>query len=144
MRKSGASSGSSPRCPWLACPTSWRMLGALRRGGWVTCVARGMTERRQHRWFLTRKAVDLLYATDHQHATHREQARAASDAPAQRSAAVTLAHTCRYCAATSPSPTTPPSASNGSWPETYTAPPALTTWLYMRGGGGKTPSGLAC
>ena len=27
-----------------------RMLGALRRGGWVTSVVRGMTERRQHRW----------------------------------------------------------------------------------------------
>ena len=26
-----------------------RMLGALRRGGWVTSVVRGMTERRQHR-----------------------------------------------------------------------------------------------
>ena len=44
-----------------------RMLGALRRGGWVTSVVRGMTERRQHRWFLTRRAVDLLYVTDHQH-----------------------------------------------------------------------------
>ena len=43
------------------------MLGALRHGGWVASVVRGMTERRQHRWFLTRKAVDLLYVTDHQH-----------------------------------------------------------------------------
>ena len=44
-----------------------RMLGVLRRGGWVTSLVRGMTERRQHRWFLTRQAVDLLYVTDHQH-----------------------------------------------------------------------------
>ena len=54
-----------------------RMLGALRRGGWVTSVVRGMTERRQHRWFLTRRAVDLLYVTDHQHPAPREEARAA-------------------------------------------------------------------
>ena len=53
-----------------------RMLGALRRGGWVTSVVRGMTERRQHRWFLTRRAVDLLYVTDHQHPSPREEARA--------------------------------------------------------------------
>ena len=37
-----------------------RMLGALRGSGWVESVVRGMTERRQHRWFLTREAVDLL------------------------------------------------------------------------------------
>ena len=54
-----------------------RMLGALRRGGWVNSVVRGMTERRQHRWFLTRQAVDLLYVTDHQHPAPREEARAA-------------------------------------------------------------------
>ena len=54
-----------------------RMLGVLRRGGWVTSVVRGMTERRQHRWFLTRRAVDLLYVTDHQHPAPREEARAA-------------------------------------------------------------------
>ena len=54
-----------------------RMLGALRRGGWVTSVLRGMTERRQHRWFLTRKAVDALYVTDHRHPSPREEARAA-------------------------------------------------------------------
>ena len=54
-----------------------RMLGALRRGGWVTSVVRGMTERRQHRWFLTRRAVDLLYVTGHQHPAPREEARAA-------------------------------------------------------------------
>ena len=52
-----------------------RMLGALHRGGWVTSVVRGMTERRQHRWFLTRRAVDLLYVTDHQHPAPREEAR---------------------------------------------------------------------
>ena len=54
-----------------------RMLGALRWGGWVTSVVRGMTERRQHRWFLTRQAVDLLYVTGHQHPAPREEARAA-------------------------------------------------------------------
>ena len=52
------------------------MLGSLLRGGWVASVVRGMTERRQHRWFLTRKAVDLLYVTDHQHPAPREEARA--------------------------------------------------------------------
>ncbi len=54
-----------------------RMLGALRSGGWVESVVRGMTERRQHRWFLTRQAVDLLYVTDHRHPSPREEARAA-------------------------------------------------------------------
>ena len=53
-----------------------RMLDALRRGGWITSVVRGMTERRQHRWFLTRRAVDLLYVTDHQNPAPREEARA--------------------------------------------------------------------
>ena len=53
-----------------------RMLDALRRGGWITSVVWGMTERRQHRWFLTRRAVDLLYVTDHQHPAPREEARA--------------------------------------------------------------------
>ena len=52
------------------------MLGRLRSGGWVSSVMRGMTERRQHRFFLTSKAVDLLYATDHQHPSPREEARA--------------------------------------------------------------------
>ena len=52
------------------------MLGRLRNGGWVTSVVRGMTERRQHRWFLSSKAVDLLYVTDHQHPAPREEARA--------------------------------------------------------------------
>ena len=52
------------------------MLGALRRGGWVTSVLRGMTERRQHRFFLTSQAVDLLYTTNHQHPSPREEARA--------------------------------------------------------------------
>ena len=54
-----------------------RMLNGLRRGGWVWSVRRGMTERRQERWFLTRQAADLLYANDHQHAAPREAARAA-------------------------------------------------------------------
>ena len=53
-----------------------RMLGTLRSGGWVESVVRGMTERRQHRWFLTRRALDLLYVTDHQHPAPREEARA--------------------------------------------------------------------
>ena len=52
------------------------VLGALRRGDCVTSVVRGMTERRQHRWFLTRRAVDLLYVIDHQHPAPREEARA--------------------------------------------------------------------
>ena len=52
------------------------MLGRLRSGGWVEPVMRGMTERRQHRFFLTGQAVDLLYTTDHRHPTPREGARA--------------------------------------------------------------------
>ena len=52
------------------------MLGHLRSGGWVESVMRGMTERRQHRWFLTRRAMDLLYVTDHRHPSPREEARA--------------------------------------------------------------------
>ena len=54
-----------------------RMLSTLRGGGWIESVVRGMTERRQHRWFLTRKAVDALYVTDHRHPSPREEARAA-------------------------------------------------------------------
>ena len=54
-----------------------RMLNRLRRNGWVWSVSRGMTERRQERWFLTRRAVELLYAGDHQHPAPREVARAA-------------------------------------------------------------------
>ncbi len=54
-----------------------RILGALHGGGWIESVVRGMTERRQHRWFLTRKAVDALYVTDHRHPSPREEARAA-------------------------------------------------------------------
>ncbi len=38
---------------------------------------RGMTQRRQHRWFLTRRAVDELYVTAHRHPSPREEARAA-------------------------------------------------------------------
>jgi len=53
-----------------------RMLRALHGDGWVEPVVRGMTERRQHRWFLTRKAVDALYDTGHQHPSPREEARA--------------------------------------------------------------------
>ncbi len=54
-----------------------RMLGTLKSGGWVASVMRGMTERRQRRFFLTSNAVDLLYATDHQHPSPWEEARAA-------------------------------------------------------------------
>ena len=56
------------------------MLGRLRSGGWVSSVMRGMTERRQHRFFLTGQAVDLLYETGHQHASPREEARAEGQA----------------------------------------------------------------
>ena len=52
------------------------MLGRLLSGGWVASVLRGMTERRQHRFFLTSQAVNLLYTTDHQHPSPREEARA--------------------------------------------------------------------
>ena len=54
-----------------------RRLGALHGGGWIESVVRGMTERRQHRWFLTRQAVAALYVTDHRHPSPREEARAA-------------------------------------------------------------------
>ena len=54
-----------------------RMLGTLHADGWIESVVRGMTERRQHRWFLTRKAVDALYVTGHRHPSPREEARAA-------------------------------------------------------------------
>ena len=53
------------------------MLGTLRSDGWIESVVWGMTERRQHRWFLARKAVDALYVTDHQYPSPREEARAA-------------------------------------------------------------------
>ena len=57
-----------------------RMLAALQIGGWVEPVMRGMTERRQRRWFLTRQAVDELYDTGHRHPSPREEARAAGQA----------------------------------------------------------------
>ena len=56
------------------------MLGRLRSGGWVSSVMRGMTERRQHRFFLTGQAVELLYTTGHQHPGPREEARATGQA----------------------------------------------------------------
>ena len=55
-----------------------RMLNALCREDWVASVRRGMTERRQHRWYLTRKAVDLLYVSGHDHPTPREEAQASA------------------------------------------------------------------
>ncbi len=54
-----------------------RMLATLKSGGWADSVMRGMTDRRQHRWFLTRRAVDELYTTEHRHPSPREEARAA-------------------------------------------------------------------
>ena len=57
-----------------------RMLAILKSGGWADSVMRGMTERRQHRWFLTRQAVDALYTTEHRHPSPREEARAAGQA----------------------------------------------------------------
>ncbi len=54
-----------------------RTLDTLRRRGWVSSTRRGMTERRQERRFLTRRAVDLLYAHDHEHPSTRETVRAA-------------------------------------------------------------------
>ena len=54
-----------------------KMLKRLHGGDWVSSVIRGMTERRQRRFFLTSQAVDLLYVTDHQHPSPREEARAA-------------------------------------------------------------------
>ena len=56
------------------------MLATLKSGGWADSVLRGMTERRQHRWFLTRQAVDELYTTEHRHPSPREEARAAGQA----------------------------------------------------------------
>ena len=53
-----------------------RLLGVLKQHGWVASVMRGMTERRQRRWFLTRRAVEALYVTGHQHPGPREEARA--------------------------------------------------------------------
>ena len=54
-----------------------RMLTTLKKGGWIESVVGGMTERRQHRWFLTRKAVDELYVSGHRHPSPREEVRAA-------------------------------------------------------------------
>lgn len=52
------------------------MLGTLHGEGWIESLMRGMTERRQCRFFLTSRAVNLLYVTDHQHPSPREGARA--------------------------------------------------------------------
>ncbi len=57
-----------------------RLLASLKGGGWADSVMRGMTEIRQHRWFLTRMAVDELYTTGHRHPSPREEARAAGQA----------------------------------------------------------------
>ena len=54
-----------------------RMLGALRRVGWVASVVRARNQRCWRRWFLARRAVEALYVTDHQHPAPREEARAA-------------------------------------------------------------------
>ena len=58
------------------------MLNALRRGEWVEMVRRGVVERARQRWFLTRRAIELLYNLDHQHPSSREEARAMAS-PAQ-------------------------------------------------------------
>ena len=57
-----------------------RMLATLRANGWVDSVLRGMTEMRQHRWFLTRRTVDAFYVNDHRHPSPREEARAQGQA----------------------------------------------------------------
>ena len=44
-----------------------RILARPRLDGWAASVLRGMTERRQHRFFLTSQAVNLLYTTYHRH-----------------------------------------------------------------------------
>ena len=54
------------------------MLNRLRSGGWVSSVMRGMTERRQHRYFLTSQTVALIYETGHRHPSPREEVRAVS------------------------------------------------------------------
>ena len=53
-----------------------RMLAALKSGGWAESVARGMNDRPRRRWFLSSRAVDELYVTDHRHPGPREEARA--------------------------------------------------------------------
>lgn len=50
-----------------------RMLATLRANVWVESVVQVMNERRQHRWFLSRKAVDGLYVTDHHPPAARRQ-----------------------------------------------------------------------
>ena len=57
------------------------MLGRLRGGGWVSSVPRIMTERRQHRFFLTSQAVDLLDVNNHQHPNPRDESRATAFHP---------------------------------------------------------------
>ena len=49
-----------------------RRLTALRRSGWIAPLRRGMVEPSQDRWYLTRKAVECLYTTDHMHLSARE------------------------------------------------------------------------
>ena len=53
----------------------YRRLARLRRGGWLASLRRGMSEPPRTRWFLTRRAVEWLYATDHAHPAPRERPR---------------------------------------------------------------------
>ena len=52
-----------------------RQLNKLRDAGWLASVRRGMIEPPQDRWFLTRRAVQSLYVTDHAHRSTLEIAR---------------------------------------------------------------------
>ena len=52
-----------------------RRLNRLRRSGWLASIRRGMSAPPRTRWFLTRQAVERLYATDHSHPAPRERRR---------------------------------------------------------------------
>lgn len=52
-----------------------RRLARLRRNGWLGSIRRGMIEPPRARWFLTRRSVERLYATDHSHPGPRERHR---------------------------------------------------------------------
>ena len=57
-----------------------RALGTLGNSGYVESVMRGTAERRQYRWFLTRKPVDALYLNGHRITSTKEEARIVSPA----------------------------------------------------------------
>ena len=73
-----------------------RMLLSLRTGDWVESVRWGMAEGQRRRWFLTRRAVDLLYAADHQHPSPREEARVAAMAQSGQGPAATAEFRARF------------------------------------------------